>query len=207
LGDLFELWVGDDTLSLPFEQAFTCDLHDALSGRALRVLHGNRDFLLGSEWARACGGELLPDPTVLCAFGQRLLITHGDELCLDDTAYQEFRKQVRDPAWQATFLALPFEARQAHGRAVRHASEDRKKHDAKAGPWADVDAGAATQWLAAAHSQTLLHGHTHRPGVSALGAALDRWVLSDWDHDNTPQPRGDVVRWSQRGLERIPVTS
>ena len=207
LGDLFELWVGDDMLQQPFEQAFTRDLHEALAGRALHVLHGNRDFLLGAKWALACGAELLADPTVLCAFGQRLLITHGDELCLADTAYQQFRKQVRAPAWQAAFLAQPFEARQAYGRAVRHASEDLKTRDSAVIPWADVDADAAVQWLAAAQSRTLLHGHTHRPGVSALGSSSERWVLSDWDHDSTQPARGDVIRWSERGLERIPVTS
>jgi UDP-2,3-diacylglucosamine hydrolase len=206
LGDLFELWVGDDMLHLPFEQSFTQALRHAMAGRTLHLLHGNRDFLLGQAFATASGGQLLSDPMVLSAFDQRVLITHGDELCLADTAYQQFRRQVRDPVWQAAFLALPFDARQAHGRAVRHASEDRRRGSAPADS-TDVDAAAAMQWLKAADSCTLLHGHTHRPGVCALGPGFERWILSDWDHEGTRTPRGDVIRWSKRGLERIPATA
>lgn len=204
LGDLFELWVGDDQLGQAFEATFTQELRALRAGRELFFMHGNRDFLLGPEFVLAAGGRLVADPLCLEAFGTRLLVTHGDALCLDDQAYQAFRAQVRQPAWQAEFLARPLHERLAHGRKVRHASEDRKRGSAPE-TWADVDADAASAWLDAAVCQTLVHGHTHRPATHSLPNGTRRWVLSDWDFDSPGPSRGDVLRWSARGLQRLPV--
>lgn len=203
LGDLFEVWVGDDVLDEPGSfEARACALLQAASRRhALFFLHGNRDFLIGPGFARCTGATLLHDPTVLVWQGQRLLLSHGDALCLQDVDYQRFRQQARSPAWQQHFLAQPLAQRRAQARGIRAESEARKQSGAV---YADVDAAAAAAWLQAARAATLVHGHTHRPGEHALGPGLARTVLSDWDLAAHP-PRADVLRLSAAGLERIAI--
>lgn len=204
LGDIFEVWIGDDArLEEGFEAACLALLREAAGIRPLFFMAGNRDFLLGDAMARDAGLRLLPDPLVLQACGQRLLLSHGDALCLDDQAYQRFRAQVRDPDWQEQFLTQPLEARRTIGRQMREASE-RAKRQQSPELWADVDADAARDWLGLAQCQVLLHGHTHRPAVHDLGAGMSRWVLSDWDLEGAP-PRGDVLRLSTSGLQRLPL--
>ena len=97
LGDIFEVWVGDDARHEPFEAGVVRMLHAASQRLNLFFMHGNRDFLVGADMLAACGMTALPDPTVLAAFVQRWLLVHGDAQCLDDTAYQAFRRQVRSP--------------------------------------------------------------------------------------------------------------
>ncbi len=203
LGDLFEVWVGDDALDEPGSfEARACALLQAASRRhALFFLHGNRDFLIGPGFARCTGVTLLHDPTVLVWQGQRLLLSHGDALCLQDVDYQRFRQQARSQAWQQHFLAQPLAQRRAQARGIRAESEARKQSGAV---YADVDAAAAAAWLQAARAATLVHGHTHRPGEHALGPGLARTVLSDWDLAAHP-PRADVLRLSAAGLERIAI--
>ena len=200
LGDLFEVWVGDDALTAhdaeaAFEKRCTAVLQRAAQRCAVFVLHGNRDFLLGPSFAQACGLTLLDDPTVLAWGPQRWLLSHGDALCLDDTDYLQFRAQVRSPAWQASFLARPLTERRAIARGLRTESENRKHSDAS---YADVDRAAALAWLHAGRAQELIHGHTHRPADHALDAAHGRRVLSDWDAAATP-PRAEVLRLQQTG--------
>lgn len=196
LGDLFEVWVGDDALtpdpSACFEARCAQVLHAASQRLALFFLHGNRDFLLGSAFAQACGMTLLDDPTPLAFAGQRWLLSHGDALCLDDTDYQPFRAQVRSTPWQQAFLAKPLVERQAIARALRTQSETRKLSGM---PYADVDNAAACNWLDAAQADTLIHGHTHHPADHALQQGRRRLVLSDWDAAATP-PRAEVLRLS-----------
>jgi len=203
LGDLFEVWVGDDALADPgsFESRCCALLAQAARQRALYFLHGNRDFLIGEGFARASGAALLPDPTVLAFAGQRWLLSHGDALCLDDAEYQRFRALARSPAWQQSFLAVPLAQRRAQARGMRAQSEARKH----SGAWyADVDHPAALAWLQAANAQALIHGHTHRPATHVLAPGLLRHVLSDWDLDATP-PRAEVLRLTAEGLERLPL--
>jgi len=204
LGDLFEVWVGDDAAAQPgagFEQACVAAMARAGARRALFVMHGNRDFLLGPAFMAQCGATLLPDPTVLSFAGRRWLLSHGDALCLDDTDYLQFRQQVRGPDWQQAFLARPLAERQALAREMRRHSEARKRSGAD---YADVDAAAARQWLAAAGACTLVHGHTHKPAEHDLGAGLRRVVLSDWDLQ-AAIPRADALRLTAGGLQRIAV--
>jgi UDP-2,3-diacylglucosamine hydrolase len=202
LGDIFEVWVGDDVLATPAcaETALLQTLADATRGRWIGYMHGNRDFLLGPAALQHCGWQALPDPTVLTAFGQRLLLSHGDALCLADHDYQRFRAQARDPAWQRAFLARPLAERRAIARQLRDTSEQRK-HDVGLAGYADVDANATLTWLTQADAATLVHGHTHRPGRHALDASHQRWVLSDWDLDGAA-PRADLLRLGPAGLER-----
>lgn len=207
LGDLFEVWVGDDAAERGSFEAHCGDLLlEASQAREVFFMRGNRDFLVGAAFLNAAGVCDLPDPTVLTFAGQRWLLSHGDELCVDDVDYQRFRAQVRSPGWQRDFLARPLTERQATARAMREASATRQHEMAS---HADVDTAAARDWLIAAGASTLIHGHTHRPREHALAAPqtpcdqqLRRVVLSDW-HLDGPEPRADVLRLEASGLRRI----
>ncbi|WP_411884502.1 UDP-2,3-diacylglucosamine diphosphatase [Polaromonas sp. YR568] len=209
LGDLFEVWVGDDAvgqdLSAPaagFDARCVQAMGEAAGRLALFFMHGNRDFLIGQGLMDLCNTTLLSDPTVLefpAGSGRRWLLSHGDALCLDDTDYMEFRRQVRSAEWQRAFLAKPLAERLEIARALRRQSEERKRSGAS---YADVDADAARQWLRAANASTLIHGHTHKPALHDVGGGLSRVVLSDWDLA-APVPRADVLRLSAGGLQRI----
>lgn len=211
LGDLFEVWVGDDVLdsSASTDQAFWRACANALKALSLHTpvyfMAGNRDFLLGAEGLKACGMQGLSDPTAFDFLGQQWLLSHGDALCLADTDYMRFREQVRQTAWQREFLARPLAERTAIARGLREQSEARKRSTAgDPSLWADVDTTAARDALHAAGASTLIHGHTHRPAVHALGDGLQRVVLSDWDAAAQP-PRAEVLRLDALGLRRIPL--
>ncbi|MDM0057133.1 UDP-2,3-diacylglucosamine diphosphatase [Variovorax fucosicus] len=201
LGDLFEVWIGDDAAALPgFEAQCAEVLRSTAQRRPVFFMHGNRDFLLGPTFAAACGISLLADPTVLELHGERWLLSHGDELCLEDHEYLQFRVQVRSPDWQQAFLARPLEERRALARSMRAHSEDRKRSPDMV--WADVDPDAAREWLHRADARTLIHGHTHRPAEHDLGDGLRRIVLSDWDMAAHP-PRAQLLCLSVAGAQRV----
>ncbi|MBE2263615.1 MAG: UDP-2,3-diacylglucosamine diphosphatase [Burkholderiaceae bacterium] len=206
LGDLFEVWIGDDAAALPgFEQECAATLALAASLRPVYFMAGNRDFLLGRDYLAASGMLGLDDPTVLAFAQHRWLLTHGDALCLDDVTYQQFRAVVRDPGQQQTFLARSLPERLGLARAIRAQSEARKKAGQMEGA-GDVDTGEAIRWLQAAGATTMIHGHTHRPADHALEAPgatrFRRVVLSDWDGQAVP-PRAQVLRLTARGHQRI----
>lgn len=201
LGDLFEVWIGDDAASVPgFEAQCAAVLRIAAERRPIFFMHGNRDFLVGGEFAAQCGLTLLDDPTVLVLHDKRWLLSHGDALCLADTEYLRFRAQVRTPAWKAAVLARSMEERRTLARSVRAQSEDRKQSPGMV--WADVDAGAARDWLRQANATTLVHGHTHKPATHALGDGLERIVLSDWDATARPA-RAQLLCISTAGAKRV----
>lgn len=205
LGDLFEVWIGDDTRALPFEQACIQALKASAGHRHLAFMAGNRDFLVGTAMLSDAGVQHLRDPSILQAFGQRWLLTHGDALCLADVDYQAFRREVRSMAWQQDFLAKPLAERARLARAIRQESQTRKDAAPSTTVWADVDDAAAREWLQLAGSRRMIHGHTHRPGEVDLGPGMARHVLSDWDLDHAA-PRADVLRLDASGLQRIAVT-
>ena len=200
LGDLFEVWVGDDVRSRPFERRCLEVLAQAATRVQLAFMAGNRDFLLGAAMLRDCGAMGLPDPSVLTAWGQRMLLSHGDALCIDDLPYQAFRREVRSPAWQTAFLARPLDERLQAAAQMRRASQARQRFDGDRD--ADVDTGHAVQWMHAGGAAELVHGHTHRPGSNALAPGFKRHVLSDWDLDHAD--RAEVLRLSRDGLDRLP---
>ncbi len=207
LGDLFEAWVGDDMRGQPYEADCMAMLAEAGQRLHLGIMVGNRDFLLGADALKACHAHALPDPCVLHALGQRVLLTHGDAWCLADTRYLAFREQVRQPAWQEAFLAAPLEARLQQARQMRTASQQHQQA-MKPETWADVDEAEAARWLSATACQTLIHGHTHRPTQEHFGPPdCQRLVLSDWDldHDDAAPGRAEVLRMSQSGFDRITV--
>lgn len=201
LGDLFEVWVGDDARHEGFEAQCAEVLRGAAAVRTVAFMVGNRDFLLGADMLAACNVAALADPTIVTAFGERLLLTHGDALCLADTDYQTFRAMVRSAAWQAAVLARPLPERRALAREVRHESE--RRHGTMQPEWLDLDLSASVEWMRAADAQVLVHGHTHRPADQLLEPGRTRHVLSDWDLDQASPPRADVLRWSLDGLRRI----
>lgn len=200
LGDLFEAWVGDDMAEHGFERDCVQMLAGAAAHRQLGFMVGNRDFLAGAGLLRRAGLIGLHDPTVLSAWGRRVLLTHGDALCLADAPYQAFRAEVRSPAWQAAFLARPLPERLKIAADIRHASKTRRQFDGAAD--ADADAAEAVRWLRAAAAPEMVHGHTHRPGSNKLAPGLQRHVLSDWDLDDS-RPRAEVLRLTRQGFQRL----
>ena len=201
LGDLFEVWVGDDARFEGFEAQCADVLREAAALRTVAFMLGNRDFLVGADMLSACNVTALADPTVVTAFGQRLLLTHGDALCLADTDYQKFRAMVRSAAWQASVLARPLAERRALALEVRHESE--RRHGTMLPEWLDLHLAASVEWMRAADAPVLVHGHTHRPADQLLQPGFTRHVLSDWDLDHAVPPRADVLRWTREGLQRI----
>ena len=201
LGDLFEIWVGDDAVSRPFERACADVLQRAAQRLSLAFMIGNRDFLVGDAFLAQAGMRALRDPTVLTLQGQRLLLTHGDALCLGDIEYQEFRRLVRSSAWQQAVLARTLAERLALAAELRGRSATRGRFDGAAD--ADIDRDHALAWLAAASSSVLIHGHTHRPGSQRMADGIERHVLSDWDLDDALAPRAQVLRWTPHGLTRL----
>lgn len=216
LGDLFEVWVGDDVMDHP-----STDLHQADTARAslepsfekrcvdvlkatsqrlsIFILHGNRDFLLSTAFETESGSRLLNDPTRLEFADQVWLLSHGDSLCLADTDYLSFKAQVRSTSWKQTFLAKPIQERLSLARSIRQQSELRKKTGLG---YADVDGAEAIKWLETHQASTLVHGHTHKPDdhwlekkclSSDRSQVFQRIVLSDWDALATP-PRTEVLR-------------
>jgi UDP-2,3-diacylglucosamine hydrolase len=199
LGDLFEAWVGDDVVKAVsathepadgFEDRCAHILSRCAAQRDVFFMRGNRDFLVGERFTRACDVQLLDDPCVLTFGGQRWLLSHGDALCLDDIDYMRFRAQVRSANWQQEFLAQTLEQRKAIARALRARSEALKRTNPAR---VDVDAPEAITWLKTANATRLIHGHTHRPADHALDEKFQRTVLSDWDLRADP-PRAQVLR-------------
>lgn len=207
LGDLFEVWVGDDARNEGFEAECAAMLSEASSHRFVAFMAGNRDFLVGADMLSHCGVMQLADPTVLLAFGRRLLLSHGDALCLDDVEYQRFRSEVRSAGWQQRFLSQPLATRRNIARDLRAQSEQRRRQQ-QAGEWLDVDPVATRTWMEVARANNFVHGHTHMPASHHVADGLTRHVLSDWDFDHPGPRRADVLRWSRNGLERIaPATA
>ena len=204
LGDLFEAWVGDDSRHSGFEARCAEVLLAAASTRSVALMVGNRDFLVGSALLTACAVTQLADPAVLVLGDERTLLTHGDALCIDDVEYQQFRSLVRSPSWQTEFLALPLPERRTRARQMREQSTRRQK-DRPTHPGFDVDPGGAIAWMRAANTPVLIHGHTHRPASETLAPGRVRHVLSDWELDHAPTPRGEVLRWQRSGITRLPL--
>jgi UDP-2,3-diacylglucosamine hydrolase len=203
LGDLFEAWLGDDAV-----QPDVAPILDALhsltqSGVPVRVMHGNRDFLMSKGFERLTGCQLIDDPTVIELYGQRTLLMHGDTLCTDDVDYQQFRAMVRDPQWQENFLSRPPADRLLVAKRFRELSAQETK--GKAVEIMDANAAAVEQTMHEHNVRQLIHGHTHRPAVHPLtieGKPARRIVLGDW------YKAGSVLVCDERGceLETLPLT-
>jgi UDP-2,3-diacylglucosamine hydrolase len=204
LGDLFEAWVGDDDQS-DIADAVAAELM-ALSQAGTRVylMHGNRDFLIGNDYAERCGATLLAEPTVIECYGRRVALVHGDSLCTRDSAYMAFRKQMRDPTWQQTFLDRPLLERHMVAQQMRQKSQDANSQ--KASDIMDVTHQEVISLMESLKVNILVHGHTHRPGIHTirLHEAINgsdeavRIVLGSWDQ------KAWVLEFSPEGYELKP---
>lgn len=198
LGDLFEYWVGDDGLGLAFNEAIASGLKAASRLLPVFFMHGNRDFLAAEGFARATDAKLLPDPANVDLYGRAAVLLHGDTLCTDDLAYQRFRAQVRDPAWQRATLARPLAERVAMARHFREESEGAKQ--GKSMEIMDVAPAAVERAFAACDCDLMIHGHTHRPGRHVhrvAGRDRERWVLPDW------YAKGGYLEVSPAGIRAV----
>jgi len=185
LGDLFELWVGDDDRTELSDAVADALIAFHRTGSAIYILHGNRDFLIGEAFASRCGATLIEDYSTIDTPIGPALVLHGDDLCTDDGDYIAFRDTVRQPAWQQEFLSKSLSERHAFATQARQQSQ--QANATKDNAIMDVNATAVMDKLKA-HGQTLMiHGHTHRPQVHEvpLGAeqAARRAVLGDWDRE------------------------
>lgn len=178
LGDFFDAWIGDDE-DAPFAAQIKNLLSDyASTGTPVYFMHGNRDFLIGEQFAREAQIELLPDPSVIDLYGEPVLLMHGDSLCTRDQEYMQFRQQVRSPAWQAQILALPLAQRRQMAVGLR--AQSKSMSSMKAEDIMDVTPEEVLKSLREHQVSTLIHGHTHRPNRHAL-AEGERIVLGDWE--------------------------
>lgn len=180
LGDLFEAWVGDDDDDA-FNEATVAALAEASRHTTVRLLHGNRDFMLGKRFVERTGAILDTSPVRVRSGAREFLLCHGDELCTADTRYQEMRLMFRSPAWQADILKRPLDERRALADGLR--AQSRAANANKPDRIMDVTVAAVDDLMREHQVRTLVHGHTHRPGIHRFtldGAAAERIVLGDW---------------------------
>ena len=182
LGDLFECWIGDDALTVTAGQVAQATSALKAAGVPCYFMHGNRDFLLGETYAAQAGLELLPEALLVDLYGTSTLLLHGDTLCTDDSEYQRFRQQSRNPQWQARVLALSAEERLQLARSARDAS--RAHTGSISMDIMDVNETAVHDAFHEYRAKRMIHGHTHRPAVHKHvledGSEVERIVLSDW---------------------------
>ncbi len=196
LGDLFEVWLGDDDpsrASRTIVQALRA-LTDA--GVTCFVMHGNRDFLIGQRFCRETGAQLIEDGTVTEIQGERVLLLHGDVLCTDDVSYQRLRRIVRNPVVQWIVRHLSLARRRALAQKMREGS--RMHVNSTAAQIMDVDAEAVATAFRESGVATMIHGHTHRPAVHSLevdGSRVQRIVLGDW------HTQGSVLERTASGFD------
>ena len=183
LGDLLHVWLGDAMLAGDAYALKIVAQFKALSdtGTKIFIARGNRDFMIGREFARAAGATLLGEQTVIELDGRTTLLLHGDELCTDDIRYQRARRVLRTDLFRIIGNALPRRARLAIARKLRRESDQHKAQTSMA--IMDVNADAVTRAMARHDASLLIHGHTHRPARHALPDGRERWVMSDWQQD------------------------
>jgi UDP-2,3-diacylglucosamine hydrolase len=181
LGDLFEIWHGDDD-DTPVGRAVMYALGDCVaSGTMVHLLHGNRDFLIGERFAARTGCRLLDDPARIDLYGSPVLLMHGDILCTDDVNYQAFRTEVRDSNWQQVFLGKSLQTRRDIAQALRMKSRASARNNPES--IMDVNLDTVVRLMTDHGVQHLIHGHTHRPGIHEFelaGKPARRTVLGDW---------------------------
>lgn len=207
LGDLFELWIGDDDRTELSTRVAEALLAFQRAGSAIFLLHGNRDFLIGEEFAARCGASLVEDSSTIATPLGPALILHGDDLCIDDRDYMAFRDMVRQPSWQQEFLAKSLEERRAFAEQARQQSQQATA--TKDNAIMDVNAAAVVERLHSQQQTLMIHGHTHRPHIHdlSLDTAINnqttarRVVLGDWDRE------GWYIEIDGEGLrlERFPL--
>jgi len=197
LGDFFEFWIGDDDLTVFHQHIMDLLKKLVAQGTQLYVMHGNRDFLLGKRFLKSIGAQFLKDPTVIDAYGQKLLLLHGDSLCINDLKYQRYRRIANQKWIQWLFLRLPLSRRRKIALKLRDANPHKGIPDTPVNEprIADVDKTAAIQAFDRYHVDTMIHGHTHRLALHYYPKHRLRVVLGDW------HSKGSYVRLSKNIVE------
>jgi UDP-2,3-diacylglucosamine hydrolase len=203
LGDLFDSWIGDDELRDRFPAEIAASIRSVTqSGVPVHIAHGNRDFLLGERFAAATGATLLPERHLVDVDGTPTLLSHGDELCVGDIAYQQYRARIRSPEAQRRLLSLPLFVRRLIARWLRRKS--RNATSLKAESIMDVDDAAVAATFRDTGVARMIHGHTHRPATHSVdvdGRSRERIVLADW-HDE-----GQYLRIDDSGTARVQIAA
>lgn len=181
LGDFFDYWIGDDAPNPLHQQIAQALMKLKNAGVPCYFIHGNRDFLIGSRFAKESGMTLLPQEKVLEIYQHRILILHGDTLCTDDEAYQRYRKKVHNKFIQRLFLMLPLFIRLRIAGKMRSRSQHSNRY--KSDAIMDVNPQAVIDTFEHFNTQWMIHGHTHRPAIHAIdieGKIHYRGVLGAW---------------------------
>lgn len=199
LGDFFEYWIGDDDQQLLHREIAEALRDLTASGVPCYFIHGNRDFLIGKRFAQECDMTLLPQETLLTLYGHRILIMHGDTLCIDDKDYQRYRRKVHNPLIQTLFLWLPLRTRLNIAAKMRDRSQ--MTNGDKSDAIMDVNPHAVIEALERNHAEWLIHGHTHRPAIHDIsmpdGKLAKRAVLGAWHY------QGSMISVTPAGIELI----
>ncbi len=194
LGDLFEFWVGDDDPNEHYAAMKSAMRALVDSGVPVFFMHGNRDFMIGVDFAHETGVQILPDPHPVELHGTSVLLSHGDAMCTDDVEYQQIRAMTRNPEWQAMMLTKSLAERLAFAAHAR--TESQSKNESSNGEIVDVNQDEVVKMIAEHGVEVLLHGHTHRPAVHDVDLGdrkAKRIVLGDW------YEQGSVLRWDENG--------
>jgi len=194
LGDLFEVWSGDDSPVDEFNEIFT-ELKSLSQTTDIFFLHGNRDFLVGQQFANKTGIQIIQSPHLINLDSKQIALLHGDELCTDDVEYQAFKKMVRDKEWQQKFLSKPLTERLAITAQLRQQSKAAMSE--KSVSIMDVNKQAVEGTFTQLNVNTIIHGHTHRPAIHTLDQGHRRYVLGDWN----PEP--SYISWKNGELKLI----
>ena len=202
LGDLFEVWLGDDLILPEYQQPLDAIKQFSAAGVQVHIMHGNRDFLMGEQFEELTGTTLLPDPVIIDLHGRPALLTHGDTLCTDDTPYQELRAMVRNPEWIENFLQKSPDERISFARELRNRSREATAR--KDEGIMDVNQQAVENLFREYDVEWIIHGHTHRPAIHELpidNKPRKRMVLGDW------YQHGSVLHCDESGcqLEQWPA--
>ena len=199
LGDLFEAWIGDDDPDPDKRRVVAALRALTQSGVPVYFIHGNRDFLIGRRFAAETGVQLLEDGTLIELYGQRVLLMHGDTLCIDDPAYQRLRRIVRNPVVQFIMRRLTLRQRLNLAARMREGSKAHIATMDKAAPQImDVNQAEVRSTFERQRVDYIVHGHTHRPAIHKVqlhNRLVTRIVLGDW------YEQGSVLRWEKRGFE------
>tara|TARA_B100001559_G_scaffold202233_1_gene169313 strand:- start:541 stop:1269 length:729 start_codon:yes stop_codon:yes gene_type:complete len=199
LGDLFESWIGDDNVSELSE--FVGNQLNSLSERGVNIsiMHGNRDFLIGNDFCNAASIKLINDPCIVEMNGEKVMLTHGDQLCTDDIEYQTFRSIVRNPIWQKDFLNFPISKREKIAGETKNASKDSKIK--KTMEIMDVNDDAVLKAFDDNDIGIMIHGHTHRPNIHKISnndCIFTRYVLGDWSKESAI-----ILKWDKTGIKLL----
>lgn len=189
LGDFFEVWIGDDD-DAPFHQHIMQKLKEKTkSGLPIYFMHGNRDFLVGKYFELSTGCILIHEPFTLHYHNRHYVLMHGDSLCTDDVAYQQFRTYIRNPATQAELLKKSLPERRAIAKQLRDNSQSVNQEKSEA--IMDVNEQAVAEVLRDTTFTALIHGHTHRP------------YIHHYQYDNNQQQRVVLGDWHDYGWEIV----